>query len=271
MYETYWQLDCRPFENDFDPSFYYPSDSHQSAMLKLRYVLEHGRGAAVLSGAGGLGKTHLIEYLARQMRESCSPFAKVVFPQLPADQLVAYLADELWNEVAPADIPTHQHVRRIEKAIQRADQHRKQLVVVIDEAQLLDHASLETVRLLLNLGYDSPAGLTLILVGQPALLPTLDRLPELDDRLNVKCLLRRFAVDESVAYMAHRMKVAGARGSVFTDEALEAVHHLTHGNPRHINRLCDLALLVGFAEELRTLGPDQIAAVADELVAVSPE
>jgi general secretion pathway protein A len=47
--------------------------------------------------------------------------------------------------------------------------------------------------------------------------------------------------------------------------------HLARGNPRRINRLCDLALLVGYAEEQRTIGPEQLDVIADELVHVSPD
>ena len=36
MYESYWQLGQKPFENCCDPRFYYPGESHQAALLKLR-------------------------------------------------------------------------------------------------------------------------------------------------------------------------------------------------------------------------------------------
>jgi hypothetical protein len=52
---------------------------------------------------------------------------------------------------------------------------------------------------------------------------------------------------------------------------METLHELTHGLARQINRLCDLSLLVGFAEERQTIGADQLEAVAEELVTVTPE
>ncbi|MHB8860876.1 MAG: ExeA family protein, partial [Pirellulaceae bacterium] len=64
---------------------------------------------------------------------------------------------------------------------------------------------------------------------------------------------------------------AGAQREIFDGSALEAVHHLALGVPRRINRLCDLALLIGFAEERTCLGREQIEAVAEELVAVAAE
>ena len=57
MYETYWRLKQKPFENAADPRFYYPAESHQAALLKLRYAIENRRGAGLLVGPSGSGKT----------------------------------------------------------------------------------------------------------------------------------------------------------------------------------------------------------------------
>ena len=67
-------------------------------------------------------------------------------------------------------------------------------------------------------------------------------MPELEERLAVKCLVRRFKLEETMGYIQHRLSAAGAKEPIFTDGALEAIHQETHGVPRRINRLCDLAL-----------------------------
>jgi general secretion pathway protein A len=113
--------------------------------------------------------------------------------------------------------------------------------------------------------------MTVLLVGQPSLLPVLDRMPELDERLAVKCLLRRLTLEETISYVHHRLQATGASREIFDVSALEAVHNLSLGVPRRINRLCDLALLIGFAEERTTITHQQIEAVSQELVAVVPE
>jgi type II secretory pathway predicted ATPase ExeA len=60
MYEAFWQLQKKPFENTSDAGFYYPSEAHQGAQLKLRYAIENRRGSGLLSGASGMGKTLLL-------------------------------------------------------------------------------------------------------------------------------------------------------------------------------------------------------------------
>lgn len=273
MYEAYWQLKRKPFECGADPSLYYPGEAHQGALLKLRYAIESGAGAALLAGASGSGKTLLVKMLAARLGESFAPFVHVVFPQMPPADLLAYLSADL---AGLGDVPSSrsldESVRRIERLVSENAGRGRHAVLAIDEAHLLEGGrTFEALRLLLNFEVEARPGLTLLLVGQPALLPILERLPHFDERLAVKCLLRPFTVEETMSYVEHRLAVAGSTRSIFAQAALEAIHRLTQGLPRRINRLCDLALLIGFAEELKTLGAAHIEAVAGELVAVAPE
>ncbi len=290
LYEAYWQLDRRPFENTSDPRFYYPGESHQGAMLKLRYAVENRRGGALLCGASGSGKTLLVQQLKRHLGKQSRPFVQLVFPQMPAEALLAYLADELAAPIAStfeaastlqpfqmADSRSTRHgieetIRRIEQSLAQNSAQSEHAVVVIDEAHLLDDTrTLEALRLLLNFENDSQPALTLLLVGQPGLLPQIDRMPALEERLGVKCLLRPFNTDETAGYVNLRLQAAGAKDQIFKPAALEALHELSHGLARQINRLCDLALLVGYAEERKSIDAEQLEAVAQELVTVAPE
>ncbi len=271
MYEAYWNLESKPFESTNDTKFYYPSETHQGALLKLRYAVENRRGAALLTGQAGLGKTLLVHSLNNLLEESFAPRIHLVFPQMPAEQLLAYLADELTEETGTQlDVATN--VRRIERALADNVDAGRHAVVVIDEAHVLhSQQSLETLRLLLNFEYDAQAGMTVLVVGQPALLPVLDRKPELDERLAVKCLLRRFTTEETISYVTHRLRGAGGSESIFDEAALEAIHRHANGIPRRINRLCDLSLLIGFAEERDAITQAQIDSVHGELVTVAPD
>jgi general secretion pathway protein A len=127
------------------------------------------------------------------------------------------------------------------------------------------------MRLLLNLETPVGTALSLLLVAQPAILPALDRVPSLEERMGVKCLMRPMNADETAGYVAHRLAAAGAKRAIFDDDAIDALHRLSHGIPRRVNRLADLALLIGFAEELSTIGAAQVEAVCEELVTVTPE
>lgn len=270
MYLAHWSLAARPFENTTDARFFYPGESQQAALLKLRYAVENRQAAAVLAGASGLGKTLLVQTLLRQLGDKCRPQARIVFPQMPPDQLLATVCDQFTGESSSGSPSIRESVRRLQAFLEENSKADRHAVALVDEAHLLrDSDSLQTLRLLLNFEAASQSPLTLILVGQASLLPVLERMPDFDQRLSARCLLRRFEAAETAAYVQHRLRVAGASSDIFDAAALEAVHHHSQGIPRKINRLCDLALLVGFAEERRSLQAEQVIAVAEELVAVA--
>jgi general secretion pathway protein A len=273
MYEAHWNLKQRPFESGWDSQFYYPSESHQGALLKLRYGVENRRGAVLLVGATGLGKTLLVEALRRQLPETTAPMVHVTFPQMPADELLAYVADRLGaGPSLSGGYGVHQSVRRIERMLGDNARDGKHAVLVVDEAHLLaDSACFESLRLLLNFQSTASPDMTLLLVGQPSLLSWLERMPGLEQRFGVKCLLRPMTVDETASYVTHRLTAAGADRTIFEGDALEAVHELTHGVARNVNRVCDLALLIAFAEQRSIIGRDQVESVYEELVHIAPE
>ncbi|TWT89868.1 GTPase RsgA [Pseudobythopirellula maris] len=273
MYEDYWQLDSKPFEADPGPAGYYPCESHEGAALKLRYAIDQGRGAAALAGPSGVGKTLLLRRLASELDPATTPVVRLAFPRLSDRELLALLADRL---EAPADpegrVSADATLGRLERLVERNAESGVRPVVVLDEAQLLEDAGLlETVRLLIDLFDGGQAPWTLLLVGQMGLISTLARTPGLDERLAVKALVRTLTPEETSGYIGRRLEAAGATREVFSAEAIERISQVTGGVPRRINRLGDLALVVGFADGSPRIEAHHIDAVNNELVTASLE
>jgi general secretion pathway protein A len=271
MYEQHWQLSTRPFVNGLNPDFYYPSDVHQTAGLKLRYAIESCQSAVVLCGESGMGKTTLIQTLLSQFPENLTPTVRIVFPQLSGDQLIGYLVDKLTGSTGDANEPTRLTLARLESFLDANVERGNQALMIIDESHLLTSTEQwETLRLLLNFGNLFARGesaLTLVFVGHPTLLSMVERNRSLDDRIAAKCILHRFTPIDSAGYVQHRMRTAGCDAeNVFSAEAIETLHHRSGGIPRRINRLADLALMVGYAEELDQISADHIESVYGELV-----
>ena len=273
MYEAYWGLKSKPFETTSNASFYYPSETHQAALLKLRYAVENKRDGAILTGASGLGKSLLIRSLYRMLPETVTPRVHLVFPQMSTSELLTFVAQEISGEEKPqGTLSTEAAVREIQDSLEENSKAGRHAVLTVDEAQIInDVQTLEMLRMLLNFEGENGIGLTLLFVGQPSFLPVLERHPGLEERLAVKCLLRPLDMDETIAYVNHRLQEAGAEQPIFDESALESIYNISQGNPRQINRLCDLALLIGFAEEREGIDSTAISAVSDELVAVAPE
>ncbi|MEQ8835965.1 MAG: AAA family ATPase, partial [Lacipirellulaceae bacterium] len=162
-------------------------------------------------------------------------------------------------------------LRRLQFVLKNNAQQERHAVVVVDEAHLLeDTGLLEPLRLLLNLNDAGQPLFTLLLVGQPSLLPAIARFGALEERLDSKATLQPLDAEDTCQYIEHRLKTAGATREIFDVDALLAAHQLTGGLPRRINRLCDLALLVGFANEQPTIDAETLQSVRDELVGVTP-
>lgn len=272
MYESYWRLKTRPFENKTSSDFYYPSETHQAAMLKLRYAIENRRAAALLCGPTGMGKSLVAELLLKQLGDTFRPIYHLVFPTLSGEQLVRYLVEQIdasgesWPREPSADLS------RFELLLDKNLDQNRHAVIVVDEAHLLEqNGLLEPLRLLLNIASSRSPGesaWTLVLVGQPTLLSHVERYHPLDERLAVKCMLSRLLPEETIAYIQHRIRNAGGTTeSIFEESALERIHQLSQGIPRRINRLCDLALMVGFAEERKLIESPVIDSVHSDLAA----
>ena len=266
MYEPFWQLQHKPFEPGAEGPFYFPGQSHQAALLKLRYAVESRRSGALLVGPSGSGKTLALTMLRDTLDKSLSPFAHLVFPQMPAGELLAYLAAELTGgDLRSGCPPICESVRQIERFLSDNAQAGRHAVVAVDEAHLLDADGLESLRLLMNFQHQGSPALTLILSGQPPLLLLAQRAPAFEERLAMTCLVAPLTRQETAGYVAHRLQAAGAHRPLFEQAALGTLFELTHGVARRINRLCDLALLIGYAEGQQTISAPALETVWHEL------
>ena len=275
MYCEYWQLATKPFDEDLSGETYYPCRMHEGAWHKLRYAIEQRRSSALLAGPSGSGKTLLVQQLKNHFNSneelaSRYQFCHLVFPQMSGRDLLGYLANRLINLAANSPIGSvSESVLSIENSLIELQKQNIHPVLVIDEAQLLeDSGGFETLRLLTNFRTPNSdqAAFTILLVGQMGLLSSVHRWPTLDERLAVKTILKPFDLEETGNYLEYQLTLAGSSREIFDTKAVNLIHSHTGGIPRRINRLADLALVVGMAEELPSISAKQIESVQQELI-----
>jgi general secretion pathway protein A len=270
MYEDYWQLETKPFEPTADLQFQFPCPGHQASVHKLRYAIESRRPAALLVGPAGIGKTLAWHVLSTQLGEALGKQAHLIFPLLSPREMLAYLGHELGVPLTSPQPSVDECLSALQAVLYENRLHGKLAVLAVDESHLLEDAGLlDPLRLLMNLRAGSEPLFTLLLIGQTAVLSTMERYNDLDDRLEIKVQLKPFTSDETAGYIEHRLVMAGASRPLFTPQALEMAHQLSGGIPRRINRLCDLALIVGFAAGDSDIDAPQLRAVQNELVTLS--
>ena len=243
MYKEFWSLSRYPFENCPDPDFFYFSPRHREALQWMSYGIRERKGALVLTGEVGCGKTVISRRVVRELPEDSYNVAVVVNPSLaPIDLLREILFQLGANPVPKAKIEVLHELNTLLLGGHRRGRHT---VVIIDEAQAIRNAgTLEELRLLLNFQLNDGYLLTLILIGQPEWAERLSQLPQLEQRVAVTYNLSPLDRDETAGYVQHRMHLAGANGEeIFTPSALDMIHGVSGGIPRRINTLCDRALL----------------------------
>lgn len=265
MYEAHWELKSRPFDTLVSAPFQYPVAAQHAARLKLQYAIESRRAAAMLVGASGIGKSLLVHGLSKQLAEASMAVIRIDYPLLTAEELLGVLASK-WSAQPDAGQDKRSSLTQIERAFIAQRETNSHSVLIVEEAHLLrDPHVAETLRVLPFLANSEAPAVTVLLVGQSTLAPWLNAFPAWEEHFGAKCLLPALTCEETMGYVAHRLRAAGSTKNPFTNKALEALHHLAAGTPRRINRLADLALLVAYAEDIKQVDVAQVEAVAEEL------
>lgn len=205
-----------PFSITPDPAYLYLSPRHQEALGHLLYGTGQYGGFVQLTGEVGTGKTTVIRALLAQPIDDVD-VAMVHHPRLSEREFLASVCDEL-GIPASTDDSLRALITTLNQHLLKTHAAGRRTVLIIDEAQNLDPALLEQVRLLTNLETHKEKLLRIMLVGQPELNDLLarDDLRQLAQRITARFHLTPLAANETAEYVRHRLRVAGARGPIFT-------------------------------------------------------
>lgn len=265
MYERYWGLTEKPFENTPNPRFMYYSHKHEEALTRLLYAIKEEKGSAMLTGEYGSGKTILSRIIIDELiKDKIYEVALVTHPQLTPIEFIQEIVYQLKNEHVSGSKPQLLHI--MQDIIYNSFREGKKVVILIDEAQIIkSRQTFEELRLFLNFQLNDRFLITLILIGQPELLPKVKSIPQLWQRLGIKYHLFGLTLEEAQAYIKHRLSVAGAKADLFTADAIETIYNYSKGIPRSINNACDMSLLIGFGQEAKVIDKDLASKVVEDL------
>lgn len=270
MYESYWGLKEKPFENTPDPRFLYYSPQHEEALIRLLYAVRENKGGALVTGEYGSGKTVLSRVLMGELGKEKYSVGLITHPQLTPLQFLKEIVYQLGEDRSS---PNKAKVLHLLQDMLYANMEKgKDTVVIIDEAQLIKGRELfEELRLLLNFQLNDRFLLTLIFLGQPELRPKIEAIPQLKQRLGVRYHLSTLDEVETGKYISHRLKVAGGEEKIFTEEAKGLTYRYSGGTPRRINNICDMSLLIGFGEKVKRIGEEIVKKIAQDLEEKCPD
>jgi general secretion pathway protein A len=279
MYEDYYGFLEKPFSLTPDPKYLYRSESHANAFELLQYAIRRREGFVVVTGDIGTGKTTLCRAVLEQTDRKTFT-ALVLNPFIGEDDLLrlvlqdfGVLSREEMKRGRLAGVSRQELIETLNEFLLSLLPLRATAVLIIDEAQNLPRPVLEHIRILSNLETDKEKLLQIVLVGQLNLKDVL-RTPELrqlDQRVSIRYTLKPLTPEETAAYVAHRLTIAGGGSAVsFTPRALQAVHRCTGGIPRLINLVSDRALLGAYSERAQRVTPEMVRRGAASLDLVTP-
>lgn len=241
-------LDKEPFSTSPDPAFFYESQEHHAALMRLMIEIRLKRGLSVILGDVGTGKTTLSRKLFQMLKERDDIiFHMILDPTYDSEKL---FLDSLNRTFGIEMNSTHEpsvldHKEAIKKYLfQKAVEENRIIVLLVDEAQKLNTLSLEILRVMLNYETNEYKLLQVVLLGQMELLPRIREIKNLWDRVSLKYVLNPLDEKETKEMIEFRLKAAGYNSGVefFTDEAIEEIYRYTQGYPRRISMLCHNAL-----------------------------
>src|SRR5262249_34665933 len=277
VYASYFGLREPPFSITPDPRYVYLGDRHREALAHLLYGIGEGGGFVQLTGEVGTGKTTLCRTLIEQLPPDVD-VAVVLNPTVTAIELLATMCDELRIPYPPGTTSLKSLGDALYRRLLDAHARGRRTILVVDEAQNLSFQVLEQIRLLTNLETATTKLLQIILIGQPELIPLLDR-PEarpVAQRITARYHLLPLSEAETCAYIRHRMEVAGRPDllqpleTIFSPTAMRQVHRLSGGVPRLINVICDRALLGAYALDTDRVDPAMARRAAREVLGRQP-
>ncbi|MBI5506864.1 MAG: AAA family ATPase [Deltaproteobacteria bacterium] len=255
MYAHFYHLSENPFNLTPDPKFHYINESTREALASMLYGIKSRKGFLTLIGEAGTGKTTML----RRIVDEIEGETRIVFvfnPGVSFDELLEFICMELGIRAEAKG--RLKLLERLNAYLLEQLTEGRNVVVIIDEAQTLEDAVLEELRLLSNLETSKEKILQIVLSGQPELEEKLRRphLRQLRQRVGVRATLRAMRPDETRAYVETRLRSAGSeKAELFTGPALLRCWQASQGIPRVINVICDNAMMIAFAE-----GKDRISA-----------
>lgn len=267
MYTSFFGLNEKPFSITPDPRYLFMSERHSEALAHLIYGVTDIGGFLQLTGEVGTGKTTLVRSLLASRMPDNADVAVVLNSQITTQEFLVTICEELSIPEPKNNNSIKALTDSLNRRLLKSHANGRKTILIIDEAQNLTPIVLEQIRLLTNLETAKQKLLQIILIGQPELRDLLKRndLRQLSQRITGRYHLEPLSKEETVQYIEHRLRVAGALVEIFDDKAKKEIFYLSKGVPRLINIICDRSLLGAYSLDQRSVTKKIISHASNEI------
>jgi len=233
MYKSYFGLKENPFNVNPDPRYLYLTKQIEEALTGLMYGIQTRKGFITLTGEVGTGKTTLVNRLLDWLRQRRTRTAFLFNSRMNTSHLFDFILAEF--EIVCESRTKSQQLMKLNQWLLERYRAGETAVLIIDEAQNLSYPVLEEIRMLTNLETSTEKLLQIVLSGQPELEEKLKlpQLRQLKQRITLRCKTAPLTKEQTHAYIAERLRIAGTTGEqIFSPEAMDTVHMYSLGIPR---------------------------------------
>src|SRR4051794_15686837 len=237
-----------PFGRDLAPQMLHRHVSYAEALARISWCIGQ-RALGVITGEVGAGKTVAVRSALTGLDPARHTIIYLGNPTVGVRGIHSHIV------IALGGVPRFHHAPLVPQAADalagEAAERGRTPVLVIDEAHLLDHAQLESIRILTNHDMDSSSPFACLLVGQPTLRRRikLGVLAALDQRIGLRYGMPPMTSEETGSYLRHHITLAGRSDTLFSDDAAALIHQTSRGYPRAVNNLALQALVAAFAAD----------------------
>src|ERR1051325_4306349 len=246
-----------PFSISPDPRFLYLSAQHHLALSKIRYVIENRQGFAVLYGDIGHGKSTLVRRIY-DIYKADEGFETIMItnPDLPSEmQLLKRITDSFGLDRRRSKLD---QMEEFESYLVSQYANGKNVLILIDEAQMMVGSMFELVRQITNFESHSAKLVQIVLSGQNNLRNKLKLKRPLLSRAVAVATLDPFTVEETKDMIEFRLTVAGRKKQLFEEEAIDEIFTLTKGVPREIVKTCMDTMTIASLNNLTSIPKEAV-------------
>lgn len=264
MIEVYFNLKKNPFPKDIAPKDIFPSECTKELLLRFEYMKQH-RGIMLLTGEPGTGKTLHLRAFVSSLNEN---LYKYFYLPLSTVNTMDFYRQICWKLGVEPPYRKSQLFAFIQGAIQDYVENMKKIpVFLLDEAHLFKNENFYELQIITNFNFDSIDPAIFILAGQSHLRERLIRPihQSFNQRIFLKFHTTPLSKDETIHYVQHHLSLAGATNPIFNQNALCAIHQVSGGVCRIVNKLARKTLTIGALEKKDTLDEEHVYRASKEM------
>lgn len=240
-------------------------DTAESSEAKIRLdYLGDTKGFGVLTGEPGRGKSTAARIWASSLNPS---LFKVTYSSLSTLTVMDFYRQVAAGLGAEPSFRKNDLFNDIQREIKRhALEKRITPVIVIDEADMLSHKVLSDLQIMFNFEMDSRDLAIILLVGQPRLNTTLRQSTHesLRQRIVMNYHMGGIAKEEGRLYITRKLEGAGARQTVFDENAVEAILNAANGTARLINKICNRSMMIGASHGINIIDAETVRKAVED-------